>query len=224
METTCQFGGTVDPCGVRRLQVGLVEGREQPVGVVRFEVGIEVVAAVEWIPKTVQATAVGTVGMRESDLDGVRSGSERIRRQGQEVAVVGNLVGPVVDANACQGSADEIDRQRMIGIAEGEADHNPAGVLLHFAVEFELEVVGHVVDPRRTGLGMTHGEHRRRHARLGCRFDLVQRRVAATEKDAHGKCHDQAIGGSDHGCGLVVGGNRQYCPTSDRISEQRHPQ
>ena len=57
----------------------------------------------------------------------------------------------LVDANACQGTADEIDRYRIARIAKFEVDRNMASELLPFAVEFELEVVGHVVDPSRNG-------------------------------------------------------------------------
>ena len=183
-----RFGDDRDHLPIRRhghagrkrgFDVRLVQAREQAVRVVRFEVGVEIVPSVHRITETIQAAAVGAVGVRERDLHRIRPVPQRTRRQCHEIAVVRGITDSrAIDLEILDRTADKIDGQIRLGIVQFERGRGAPGVLLGFAIEFELQNVGHVPYAGGSSGGTFDPKHRRRLA--GRRFRTGRHRDAGT--------------------------------------------
>ena len=150
----------------RGLQVGLVEQGEHLVGRGGFEMRIGVDLAIGRVAHPVQALAIGAVGPRIADRDGVAAGGQVGGGQRDEPVVVVRRDGLAVDRQGSDGGLVQVDRQRRGVVGQVEADGaHPAEVLL--AGQFEGE---HIVDLRYAGrarLGFGVGQECVRRARAG---------------------------------------------------------
>ena len=128
--------GRVHAERVRRLQVRLVEAREEPVRVVRLEVRVQVHPAVLGVLEAVQARAVDSVGVRIRELHDVDARAQALLRKDEERAgVVGRGDALAVDRQGLEVAALEVHGQVVGRSGEREAQGLASGVILLVRVE-----------------------------------------------------------------------------------------
>ncbi len=114
--------------GERRLQVGLFEGGEDPAGVGRLVVGVEVGLAVDRVGEAVQALAGAAVGAVGLDGEHVLAGQAVDVHPGAVVGG-GRVEGAAVEGDGADRGGEQVDEGRgaRFGAAEGDGGGGPEG-------------------------------------------------------------------------------------------------
>ena len=124
---------------IAALDVRLVEAREEPVCLVRLEVGVDVLLAVLWIDEAMEAVAGRVVVVLVLDPDGHVRGHQP-GGQGQPIAVPLGLNLASVDLEPLDGAAAEIEEERAIALG-GERDRHVAAIRRATGDQVELDLV-----------------------------------------------------------------------------------
>ncbi len=142
---------------VARLDVRLIEAREQPVRLIGLEVGVDVLGAVLGIHKAMEAITGRVVVIDVSDADRHR-GADSFGRQGQPIARPVRLEALAVDLQALDLAPAEIQEQRTVA-TRVEVDRDVAAVGRLARHQVERDLIAGVADARGALLCLCFGQH-----------------------------------------------------------------